>query len=330
MAPRDGAGRDRRGAGHRALKPDAPGPDGIDPDDPVPEEPALAGSSRRRVALLGTLFAAVVVAIVVHGHTLFVPLTLGLLAWSKQLVVGWAKLLTPKLALVVVKNGAVIKARDVVVGSATRFLVLSHRPWRRGLLAVRLALAGASARAGRALLARWLVLPLWLRCLVAALLLAATASSAWAVLALLIVPQPIVEFLKARTTAFLNKLGVLRGLDALWHRTVPAAPRRRIDRWRRWTLGRRQVRASREVRARVAAAAAAAAAATTIRPVAGPVAGPLRRPLRTLRARWIKRRTRALRARAGPPAPPAPTPRARARGPTDDPSAPPAPGAPPR
>ena len=198
------------------------------------------------------------VAVVVHGHTLFVPITLGILAWSKQIVVGGIKLLSPKLALALLKNGAVIKARDLAVGQTTQFLVMSHRPWRRRLLGLKVALAAGSARVGRALLSRWLASPLWLRCLLAALILAATASSAWAVLALLIVPQPIVEFLKARTLAFLNKLGVLRGLDAVWRRAVPAGPRGRVERWRRWTLGRRQVRASRELRARVAAAAAVA------------------------------------------------------------------------
>ena len=248
MAPRDRPGRHRRGAGRRALKRGAPGP------------------SRRRIALLGTLFACLVGAIALHAHALFLPITLGLLAWAKQTLLGWAKLLTPKLALALAKNGAVIKARDLVVGSSTQLLVMSHRPWRRRLLGLKLALGRTSGRIGRALLRRWLAAPLWVRCLIAALVLGATASSAWAVLALLIVPQPIVEFLKARALAFLNKLGVLRGLDVAWRRLVPTGPRERVDRWRRWTLGRRQVRASREVRARVAAAAAAA------RPAAVPFA----------------------------------------------------------
>lgn len=200
--------------------------------------------SARTVSLLGTLFVAVVVAIVVYRHTLVVPLYLGLIAWAKVAV----KSVTPKLGMLLLKNGAVVKGRDIAVDVGTRFFVTSHRPWRRRLVALR---QGAT-EAVLGVFRRYLSYPLWVRCLIAIALLAVTASSTWVVFALLIVPQPIIEWLKLRVRVILNKLGVLKSLDAVWRWLLPERLRTRWDRYRTWTLARRQLRAAREVRARLA------------------------------------------------------------------------------
>lgn len=184
-----------------------------------------------------------VLMISVYRHSLFVPLFLGVFTWLKATLSVLIQSVTPKLAWALAKNSLVIKLRDLVVKGLTELAVLSHRPWRRRLLGIKSEVSGIAL----GVLRRYVASPLWLRCAIALALLAATAGSAWAALALLVIPQPIIEWLKRRGTAVLQKLGVLRFLDTLWRGVMPADLRERWDRYRRWTLGRQQIRAARVV-----------------------------------------------------------------------------------
>jgi len=158
-------------------------------------------------------------------HSFFLPIFLGLFTWLKATLGAWLKLVTPKLGVALLKNSFAIKLRDVVVKGLTEFAVFSHRPWRRRIMALKKSVTDSCLSVLRV----YLGYPLW-------------ASSTWAVLALLIVPQPIIEWLKLRATVILRKLGVLKSLDTLSRRVVPAPAQARWDRYRRWTLGRRQIR----------------------------------------------------------------------------------------
>lgn len=195
----------------------------------------------RRVAVIGSLFVLLVVVISVSRHSLFLPIFLGVFTWLKASVATWLAMLTPKVLLLFAKNGLLIKLRDLIFKSLTEFAVLSHRPWRRRVQGFKDQLVGLS----RIVLRRYLDSPLWVRCAVALALLALSAGSTWAALALLIIPQAIVDWLKRRSVAVLQKLGVLRSLDAAWQAVVPEPLRQRWDRYRRWTIGRRQIRAAR-------------------------------------------------------------------------------------
>lgn len=197
--------------------------------------------------MLGTLFLAVVVLISTYRHSWFLPIFLGAITWLKVLLTSWLKLITPKLAIALVKNSIVIKIRDVLVKSLTEFAVYTHKPWRRRVIAIKTTLVELSLSVFR----RYLASPLWVRCAIALALLALTASSTWAVLALLIIPQPIIEWLRLRAIAVMRKLGILKSIDAVWRSLIPGSLRERWDRYRRWTLGRRQVRASRDLHAKI-------------------------------------------------------------------------------
>lgn|GEM_PF-1442405 len=188
-----------------------------------------------------------VALIATYQHSFFLPIFLGLFTWLKATLGAWLKLVTPKLGVALLKNSFAIKLRDVVVKGLTEFAVFSHRPWRRRIMALKKSVTDSCLSVLRV----YLGYPLWLRCLIAISVLTLTASSTWAVLALLIVPQPIIEWLKLRATVILRKLGVLKSLDTLSRRVVPAPAQARWDRYRRWTLGRRQIRASRELHAQL-------------------------------------------------------------------------------
>lgn len=205
--------------------------------------------SRRRVALLGTLFVLLVILISTWQHSLFVPIYLGIFTALKSTLGAWIKLATPKFFVALAKNSLAIKLRDVLVKAVAEVTVFTHRPWRRRVLGIKQAATDVCWAALR----HYLAYPLWLRSLIAVGLLAITASSTWAVLALLIIPQPIINWLKLRATVILRKMGVLKLFDGLSRSLIPAPSRARWDRYRRWTLGRRQVRASRELRAQLAA-----------------------------------------------------------------------------
>ena len=194
---------------------------------------------RSRLQILGVLFVCVVVAVVMYTHQLVIPLFLGLLTWGK----AWIKELTPKLGLLLMKNSASIQSRRMLMQASTHILVKSHKPWRRRIIALKLsAIALLSS-----VLARYLAMPLWLRTLIAIGVLLITAGSSFAVFALLIIPQPVLNWLEQRVKATLRKLGVTRLFSTVWTRMVPERIRHRWHMHVKWTLGRRQVMAAQRI-----------------------------------------------------------------------------------
>ncbi|MFK7997469.1 MAG: hypothetical protein AB8B87_25310 [Granulosicoccus sp.] len=192
-----------------------------------------------RLQILGIAFVCVVVAVVIYTHQLVIPLFLGLLTVGKS----WIKTLTPKLALLLVKNGVVIQLRRMIMQASAHLLVKSHRPWRRLITSARLALV----RALKQTFANYLQMPLWMRTGIAIALLIATAGSSFAVFALLIIPQPVLNWFRQRVMATLNKLGATKLFSAIWQYLVPASLRQRWHMHVKWTLGRQQVRTAKHL-----------------------------------------------------------------------------------
>jgi len=193
----------------------------------------------RRLQILGVVFVCVVVTVVIHTHQLIIPLFLGLLTWGK----AWLKSLTPKLGLLLLKNGIVIQLRRLLVQASTHILVKSHRPWRRLITTLKISAAGAVKNT----FARYLRLPLWMRTGIAIAVLMTTAGSSFAVFALLIIPQPVLNWLRQQLTTTLNKLGATKMFSAIWRYVVPAKLRHRWHMHVKWNLGRRQVSAARHL-----------------------------------------------------------------------------------
>lgn len=189
--------------------------------------------SKFRITLIGLAFIAVVIAVASYTHQLIVPLFLGLLTWGK----AWLKSLTPKLGVLLLKNGLVIQLRQLLVKASTHVFVKSHKPWRRWLIEIRLRLFALV----KSLFDWYMGLALWLRSVLAIILLLATAGSSFAVFALLIIPQPVLNWLRKQVMGLLNKLGVTQFFSALWRFLLPAGLRLRWYMYVKWTLGRQQV-----------------------------------------------------------------------------------------
>lgn len=199
--------------------------------------------SKLRLTLIGVAFVAVVAAVASYTSQLIIPLFLGLLTWGK----AWLKSLTPKLGMLLVKNSAVIQIRRVLMQASTHVFVKSHKPWRRSITAIRL----QAMRTVKHSLEGYLRLPLWLRSLLAVLLLLITAGSSLAVFALLVIPQPVLNWLRKQVMSLLNKLGVTQFFGAIWRFVIPEQLRHRWHMYVKWTLGRRQVNAARKVHERI-------------------------------------------------------------------------------
>lgn len=197
-----------------------------------------------RLRVLAALFLCVVIAVVIHTHQFIIPLFLGLFTWGKV----WIKSLTPKLGILRLKNSAVIQARRLVMQASTHIFIKSHRPWRRKITTVRL----AAAFLLKSLVSHYLALPLWVRTAIAIGVLLFTAGSSLAVFALLIIPQPLLDWLEQRGTAALKKLGVTRLLATLWNFAIPANLRHRWHMHVKWTLGRKQLAAAKRIHKTVA------------------------------------------------------------------------------
>lgn len=195
--------------------------------------------ARLRLTLLALLFVSVVVAVASYTHQLIIPLFLGLLTWGK----AWFKTLTPQLGFLLLKNGFFLQLRRLVMQASTHVFVKSHRPWRRWITAARIA-AGAVAR-------RWvgcyMTYPLWLRSLLALSILLMTAGSSFAIFALLIIPQPVLNWLRNQVMSILNKLGATQFFAALWRFAIPQKLRHQWHMHVKWTLGRRQVVAAKHL-----------------------------------------------------------------------------------
>ena len=93
--------------------------------------------------------------------------------------------------------------------------------------------------------------PLWLRTAIALGLLALTAGSSAALFALLIIPQPVLNWLKARLKNLSNKFGVTQVFRGIWVKLVPDSWQHRWHMYVKWTLGRRQVIAARALHERL-------------------------------------------------------------------------------
>ena len=176
-------------------------------------------NKRGRLQFLGVLFVCVVVAVVLHTHQLVIPLFLGLLTWGK----AWIKELTPKVGLLLMKNSASIQSRRMLMQASTHIFVKSHKPWRRRIISFKLSAVAFL----NSVLARYLGMPLWLRTLIAIGVLLITAGSSFAVFALLIIPQPVLNWLEQRVKTTLRKLGVTKLFSTLWKTIIPEHIRHR-------------------------------------------------------------------------------------------------------
>lgn len=184
------------------------------------------------------------VAVASYTHQLFIPLFLGLLTWSK----AWLKSLTPKISILFLKNGAVIQIRRTLMQASTHVLVKSHRPWRRWLVESKLTLT----RLLRRWFERYLNLPLWLRSVLALLLLLATAGSSLAIFALLVIPQPVLNWMRRQVMSLLTKMGVAQFFAATWRLVIPYKLRNKWFMYVKWTMGRHQVRTAKNMHTRIA------------------------------------------------------------------------------
>ncbi|MEM1144424.1 MAG: hypothetical protein AAF671_02485 [Pseudomonadota bacterium] len=200
--------------------------------------------SAGKLRILGLSFIAAVVAVVAYSHQLVIPIFLGLFTWGKV----WFKSLSPKLLLLLAKNSVVIQLRRLAVQASAHFFVKSHKPWRRMLMRLRVGLIESFKN----VFAAYLALPLWLRTAIAVGVLVATAGSSFAVFALLIIPQALLEWLRKRIGVLLNKLGVNRFFSLVWNLLVPESLRFRWHMYVKWTLGRRQVNMAKRLHERVA------------------------------------------------------------------------------
>lgn len=199
--------------------------------------------TKLRLTLLGLLFVSVVIAVISYTHQLIVPIFLGLFTWGK----AWFKTLTPKLGLLLLKNGFFIQIRRVVTQASAHVFLKSHRPLRRWLAAIRIALA----KAVKQWFDRYMAWPLWARTIFALILLLLTAGSSFAVFALLIVPQPVLNWMRKQVMGMLNKLGVTQFFAALWRFVVPQTLRHRWHMHVKWSLGRRQVIAAKNLHSKI-------------------------------------------------------------------------------
>ena len=189
--------------------------------------------SKFRITLIGLAFVTVVAVIASYTHQLIVPLFLGMLTWGKV----WLKSLTPKLAALLLKNGLIIQLRQLLVNASTHVFLKSHKPWRRWLIELK----SEFFRLIKKVFDRYMGLALWLRSVLAIALLLATAGSSFAVFALLIIPQPVLNWLRNQVMNLLNKLGVTQLFSAIWKFILPQSLRLRWYMYVKWTLGRQQV-----------------------------------------------------------------------------------------
>ncbi|MBX2836792.1 MAG: hypothetical protein KTR35_08050 [Gammaproteobacteria bacterium] len=176
-------------------------------------------------------------AILAFRDTLFIPLFLGLLTWGKALL----KQITFKMTLMLAKNSLFIQIRKLFVQAFSHLLIKSHKPWRRGFANIQSSVKDALF----SLFKRYMDSPLWVRTAIAISVLAVTAGSSAVIFALLIIPQPVLDWLKNRLKVVSNKFGVTQLFRGVWRKCVPNSWQYRWHMYVKWTLGRRQVRAAR-------------------------------------------------------------------------------------
>jgi len=211
------------------------------------KEPPLKPTqpSAKRVAVIGVVFCAFVAVIAVFRDTLVLPLFLGMLTWGKALL----KQLSLKMALALAKNGLFIQIRRLIVQAFSHVLIKSHKPFRR-----RVSLFQTSIKSTLlSVFARYMASPLWLRTAIALGLLAVTAGSSAAILALLIIPQPLLNWIKGQLAKLSSKIGVTQLFRSIWRKLVSDQWQHRWHMYVKWTLGRRQVSAAKHIHQRVEA-----------------------------------------------------------------------------
>lgn len=195
------------------------------------------------LALLGAIFIAVVALITFYHHTLLLPVFVGMFASFK----GLLKFLTPKFLVLFFKNSIFLRIKQILIKSSTRFVVLSHRPWRHLIRNIK----DKISRTVLEIIAAYMSAPLWLRTVIALGVLFTTASSSYVVLALLIIPQPILAWLRKLLLNTLNKLGITKLLNAVWKYLVPEQVQYDWYMYRKWTLGRRQIVTAKQMHNRI-------------------------------------------------------------------------------
>ena len=159
---------------------------------------------------------------------------------------GLVKVLTPKFVVLIFKNSLFLKIKQLLIKGSTRFVVLSHKPWRHRLRSLKISISASLLK----ILQLYMQSPLWVRTAIALTLLFATASSSYLIIALLIIPQPILNWVKNKILATLNRTGVSHLLQVVYRFLVPADIRHKWYMHSKWTIGRRQIIAARNLRER--------------------------------------------------------------------------------
>lgn len=104
------------------------------------------------------------------------------------------------------------------------------------------------SQASLSIIKLYLLSPLWLRTAIALGLLFATASSSYVVIALLIIPQPILNWIKKLILTILRRSGITHLIRAIWKFLVPVEVQHKWYMHSKWTMGRHQVNTARRVR----------------------------------------------------------------------------------
>lgn len=211
---------------------------------PAENRPDLPPVKPARLAILGTLFLLVVIVTVVYQNTFFLPIYLGLLTAAKALL----KKITPKFFMLFLKNSIIIKIRQFITRGSAHLFLLSHRPSRLKLRSLKEHIARVLIKIPRWYMQR----KLWIRTVIALGLLLLTASSSYVFIALLIIPQPLLNWVKQKFLTTLNKLGITQLLNTIWRFVVPAGLQRRWYIYQKWTLGRRQITTARKMHRHIA------------------------------------------------------------------------------
>lgn len=204
---------------------------------PLGKKPPI---NKRQLTLLGVVFVVAVFAITFLHHTLLLPVFIGLSTTLKALV----KLLTPKFLVLLFKNSLFLKVKQLLIRGSTRFVVLSHKPWRHKLRKIKSTISHLVLSVIRL----YMNSPLWIRTAIALGLLFVTASSSYVVIALLIIPRPILAWAKRLALTTLNRTGITHLLMVVYKFLVPRRTQRKWYMHRKWAMGRRQIVAARRLR----------------------------------------------------------------------------------
>ena len=160
---------------------------------------------------------------------------------------GLFKQLTPKFLVLLFKNSLFLKIKQLLIRGSTRFVVLSHKPWRHRMRWLKTTLSNTIL----GIIRHYMQAPLWLRTAIALGLLFATASSSYVVIALLIIPQPILSWLRRMLFTTLNRLGITHIFKAIWKFLIPEKLQKKWYMHQKWTMGRRQVITARKLKATI-------------------------------------------------------------------------------